>query len=393
MIPTVYKSRGYSMLIKRIDQKLIQTWTTIFFLLMSEWFSFGILPAIGVAGERQPIIESIIAPATPPGNLRNSHGDILVLNDGTLLAAWSDFYGGSSSSDSPARISAATSVNGGRTWSHHFTLRENIGRQNIKCVNFLRLPSGEILLFHLVNNSPDDIRLVITRSTDETKSWSAPLEITSQRGYHMIANSRVVRLKTGRILCPVTLSRSNTTTGPFQTVIYFSDDDGHTWKKGQGTLSAPQRGAMDPALLELTDGRVLQIIRTQVGKLWHSYSLDHGNTWSPAKPWDIVAPEAPATIARIPNTGEIILIYNPNFTQGADHGGERTPLAVVISSDEGKTWTKPRLIESDKNFNYSYVSVTFLGDRVMLTYYIAPQGNDLESLKFKSFPITWFLDQ
>ncbi|MCP5120557.1 MAG: exo-alpha-sialidase, partial [bacterium] len=89
------------------------------------------------------MIETVIAPSVP-ANKRNSEGDIVVLKDGTLLAAWSDFYGGSNDF-SAARISAAKSSDGGRTWSPRFTLQENVGKKNVMSVSFLRTRSGEIL--------------------------------------------------------------------------------------------------------------------------------------------------------------------------------------------------------------------------------------------------------
>jgi hypothetical protein len=48
------------------------------------------------------------------------------------------------------------------------------------------------------------------------------------------------------------------------------------------------------------------------------------------------------------------------------------------------------MIESDLSAYYAYTSVTFNGDRALLTYYVARAG--LLSLKFKSIPISWFRD-
>ena len=98
-------------------------------------------PRLGWAAEE--IYESFIAAATND-NLRNTEADILVLRDGTLLAAWADFYGGSTD-DAPARISAAKSTDGGRTWAARFTLQENIGRANVMSVSWQRLRNGDVL--------------------------------------------------------------------------------------------------------------------------------------------------------------------------------------------------------------------------------------------------------
>ena len=52
----------------------------------------------------------------------------------------------------------------------------------------------------------------------------------------------------------------------------------------------------------------------------------------------VQAPEAPATLRRIPATGDLLLIWNNTFTAGIGHGGPRTPLTAAVSNDEGETW-------------------------------------------------------
>ena len=119
------------------------------------------------------MIETIVAPATET-NRRNTEGDLVVLKDGTYLLAWSDFYGGARD-DSAARISAARSTDGGRTWSPRFTLQENVGQQNVMSVSFLRLQSGDVLFFFLLKNSRRDLDYLVRRSTDDGATWSEPM--------------------------------------------------------------------------------------------------------------------------------------------------------------------------------------------------------------------------
>ncbi len=342
-------------------------------------------------------LESHIAQASTE-HPRNSEGDIVVLRDGTLFAAWSQFYGGSQD-HAPARISAVKSTDGGRTWSTPFTIQENQGKANVMSVSLIRLSRGDVLFFYLIKNSLSDLKAYVRRSTDDTKTWTEPVLITPEPGYHVMNNARIIQLKTGRLLAPV--STCGTVFGkedPFRTVVYRSDDDGKTWQRGSTFLTAPKRGAMEPGLIELKDGRVMQIIRTQTGYIWHSFSSDGGDTWSEAKPWNIEAPEAPTTIARIPGTGDWLLVLNPmvewknpeKTVLGTNHGGARTPLAAMISHDEGKTWSKPKNIESDPALTYAYTSVTVHQNRVLLSYYVFPLKGKQLSLKFKSIPLDWF---
>ena len=370
----------------------MKTWTWVAMLIAVAFHStYG-----GVAAEP---VETMLAPATAT-NPRNSEGDIVVLRDGKLLVAWSEFTGGAAD-DSKARIAAARSADGGRTWSPRFTLQENVGTQNVMSVSFLRSRSGEILFFYGVKNSPRELYFMVRRSRDEAQTWSEPVRVMSDPGYYVMNNARVVQLRSGRILCPTSFTQEVwTRKEQFRTVMYYSDDDGRTWRRGRGIVVCPQRGAMEPGLLELQDGRLLQIIRTQMGEIWHSHSTDGGDTWTEARPWTMRAPESPSTLARLPGSGELVLIYNPVVKLGTDHSGPRSPLVAALSRDEGKTWSSPKEIEPDRSATsaaeggatppqgYAYTSVTFHGDRALLTYYFSRDKR--LSLKFKSLPIEWF---
>ena len=133
---------------------------------------------------------------------RQTEGDIVVLRDCTLLAAWSDFHG-HANDHAPARISAARSSDGGRTWGARFTLQENTGRSNVMSASFVRSPTGEILFFYLQKNSTTDRKVYVHRSTDDSQTWGPPVLIMSEPGYHVKNNARVIQLKTGRLLAPV----------------------------------------------------------------------------------------------------------------------------------------------------------------------------------------------
>lgn len=353
------------------------------------FFVLSLVPGWG--SEKDDTIETIIAPATAESP-RNSEGDIIVLEDGSLLAAWSEFYGGSRD-DSAARISAKRSVDGGRTWGERFTLRENTGAENVMSASFLRLDSGELLLFYLEKHSREDLDVLVVRSGDDGKTWSEPVLVTPEPGYHVMNNARVLLTSGGRLVCPVaTTDRVWEKGHRFRTICYLSDDGGHTWRRGTGEVNAPKRGAMEPGLIEKADGTLLQVIRTQTGRQWFAESKDGGDTWSEGRPWTVTSPEAPATLANLPEGKGWLVIHNPSLDPENSHGGERTPLVASVSTDEGATWSPAKAIESDPALTYSYVSVDFHADRVLLTYYLRSAPDRL-SWKFQSLPLGWFLTE
>jgi sialidase-1 len=149
---------------------------------------------------------------------------------------------------------------------------------------------------------------------------------------------------------------------------------------------------MEPEVLELNDGRVLMIVRTQLGEIYASYSNDRGESWSPAEPWDVRSPESPATLRRIPASGDLLLVWNPDYDAAASHGGKRTPLVAAISTDEGRSWTARRTLEERTDQEFAYTSVTFFERRVLLSYYVADDSTDRISTRFRSLPLDWFYE-
>ena len=336
------------------------------------------------------VYETILCPATEE-NPRNSEGAIVELKDGRLLLAWSDFYEGSHD-DSAARISGRISEDGGLTWSERFTLQENVGDQNVMSASLLRLQSGEIALAYGCKNSRSDLKFYMRKSIDEGKTWGDAVCMTPLSGYHVMNNDRMIQLASGRILAPVSSSwECWSEKEHYKAFCFYSDDNGQTWQKGETEVDVPKRGAMEPGLVELKDGSILMIIRTQLGRIYRSYSTDGGLHWTDAEPTDIIAPEAPATIKRIPSTGDLLLIWNHTFTEGADHGGRRNPLTSAISQDEGQTWSRFRNLEEDDLYTYAYASVTFVEDKVLMTYYCGDIHSGW-SLKLRIVPVSWLYE-
>lgn len=336
------------------------------------------------------VIETVIAAATAESP-RNSEGDLVAFDDGGLLAAWSEFYGGKQD-DSAGRIRACRSDDGGQTWSEPWTMVENTGQENVMSASFLKLDSKELLLFYLEKNSRADLDVMVRRSIDQGKTWSQPVRITEDSGYWVMNNARVIQLSSGRIVCPAAMTQEVWSPGHrFRMVCFYSDDDGRTWQRSAGGATAPKRGAMEPGLIQRRDGSVLAYLRTQTGKQWYSVSYDGCDTWTRSQPWSLVSPEAPATLAVIPQSRHWLAVGNPRVDLDAGHLGKRTPLAVKVSADEGHSWSEAKLLEDDPQQTFSYTSVDFFKHRVLTTYYVR-DSSGLISWKFKSLPVDWLPD-
>ena len=153
-------------------------------------------------------------------------------------------------------------------------------------------------------------------------------------------------------------------TGCHEVSAMFSDDDGATWQMSSSRLAAPcyegfngsNYGACEPNVLELDDGHVWMLMRSQTGVMYQSHSRDGGSTWSDAIPSDFVSSDSPAEIMRLTD-GRIIALWNnsqnPPRVAGRQVAGGRDALHAAISSDNGKTWRGCREVYRDPLRNES----------------------------------------
>jgi sialidase-1 len=328
-------------------------------------------PAMAISGDMETLL--VIEPGED--NPRNSEGDMIELKDGRLCLIYTRFTGGSgdhASADLAMRISGDE----GKSWSDDKIVVKRIGGLNVMSVSLLRLANGQIALFYLRETSVEDCRPVMCISTDEAATWSEPDTcITDKVGYYVLNNDRAVQLRSGRLVLPVAWHQ-----GPGQPrdtagviMCYLSDDNGRTFRRSKDSFKgyAPngQRiTVQEPGIIELKDGRLIMFMRTNAESQYISYSRDGGETWSKAQPSALISPLSPASIKRIPWSGDLLCVWNDHSGIHNYSKGRRTPLCLAISKDEGVTWSKSGIIESNPDGWYCYTAITFLKNRVLLAY-------------------------
>lgn len=327
---------------------------------------------------------------------RHSEGDIIELKDGRLCLIYTRFTGGRGD-HAAADLVKLTSTDGGEHWSEPETVVPRKGGLNVMSVSLLRLVSGEIALFYLRKTSVEDCRPMMCVSTDEAKTWSEPTVCIDEVGYYVLNNDRAVQLSSGRLVLSVAWHQ-----GPGKprdhaaiTMCYLSDDHGKTWRRSTDTFkcynpAGKRITAQEPGVVELKDGRLMMFMRTNAGSQYICYSNDGGDTWSKAKPSALASPLSPASIERIPWTGDLLCVWNDHSGRHPYPKGRRTPLCIATSSDEGQTWSESRIIEPNPDGWYCYTAIAFVKDRLLLAYCAGDKEvGGLNRLKVVGFSKEW----
>ena len=360
-----------------------------FYLLIL--FAFGCKSRLVTIGnEERQGREKVLQVLPGINNSRNSEGDFITLKNGKILFIYSHFSSASGSDFGSAYLAGRYSTDKGKTWSTEDQLVvKQEGDVNVMSVSLLRLKNGSIGLFYIRKNSQEDCVPMMRISNDEAKTWSSPVScIIDRKGYFVLNNNRVIQLKNGRLLMPVALHK--TLHGKWQDkatiYAYFSDDNGLSWTSSEAVPNNSDIITQEPGVVELIDGTIMMFIRASGGVQQLSYSKDMGETWSHIKPSEIKSPVAPASITRIPATGDLLLAWNNN---GIDQ--KRTPLSIAISRDEGITWEKVKNIENDPDGSFCYTAIHFIGKNVFLGYWNRANKNK-SSADLVRVNIGWIYD-
>ncbi|MBQ8577133.1 MAG: exo-alpha-sialidase [Clostridia bacterium] len=352
--------------------------------------------------------------STGGDNPRNGEGTFLRLADNAILYAYSRYRGDDWGDHALADIAGIISHDEGETWSEPvILLRADAAASNYMCPSLARMPGGDIGLAYLRKYRDDSIlcdsvwgavldTVCFVRSSDEGKTWSAPIECTHGTVYDVIENDRLLVLSTGRIVLPVnrhstvdnsTVDNSTVENGTLKIggagrmFLLASDDDGRTWF----TLSDEYRitnapysdtGLQETVVFEEEGGRLRAFSRTDQLCQYECFSTDGGKTWTENHPIPFFSSAvSPMIVRRVsgipgvpgtPGNPQIVAVWNPTPLYTTRDQGKiwgRTPLALAISDNDGKTFSRTYLLEDDPGNGYCYPSVFDGGEYLLVGYY------------------------
>lgn len=262
------------------------------------------------------------------------HASTIVWTPGGLVAAW---FGGTAEGATDVGIWLARQEPDG--WS---VPREVARDDSQPCWNpvLFRAEGGPVQLYYKVGPSPREWWGMVTESTDEGRTWSAPRRLPE--GILGPIKNKPVSLG-GRLV----LSGSSTEHAGWRVHMERSVDGGRTWTKGEPLNDGHRLGAIQPTVLPHPGGDVQILCRSRQGHIAESWSGDRGLTWSPMTLTDLPNPNS-GIDAVVLRDGRSLLVYN-HLARGRDS------LNVALSAD-GRTWRKVLDLE-DQPGEYSYPAV------------------------------------
>jgi sialidase-1 len=323
-----------------------------------------------------------------PDNARNTEGSFVTLRDGRVLFIYTRF-GATGGDGGAADLVARTSSDGGQTWSADRVVLRNDAR-NVMSVSLLRLADGRIGMVYL-RKEGDDFCMPLWRvSEDDGETFSPPTAMIRLAAYYVGNNDRLIQLRSGRLVMPVSHHRVRPTLGSRaagrdhhfarRALVFFllSDDAGQSWVESSDALYAHGYngdGLQEPGVVELASGELWSYSRPSAtyadGRQWESFSRDGGDNWTPVRRSQFFSPCSPMSVKRLAN-GHLLAIWNDHSgrfaTAPVEGSWGRTPLVSAISRDEGESWTQHTLLETEPRHGYCYTAIHQVGDQVLLAY-------------------------
>lgn len=347
--------------------------------------------------------------STSEFNPRNGEGTLLRLKDGSIIYAFTEYYGDCGKDHGIARISACYSYDEGESWSDKEILIEKDEKaQNIMSANLLRLPSGNLGIIYLrkeINEEKGCYCMPVFReSKDEGKTWSDYSYCTDKMGYYCPFNSTALVLKSGRIIFPVSYNMKQYDVfklgidsglpecGSYIKLLY-SDDSGKSWNEYEHKFKSPYGFDIritEPSIYEHDNGDLWVWMRTQAGHQYQSVSSDGGKSWSAVCPNFLFAsPDSPMQVRKVGKY--TVSVFNPIPFFAVSSAKEewlapkRTPLLLAVSENDGMEFShentndnkvlakyceeKLFYIEDDLNESYCYPAILDCGDYFLVAYY------------------------
>lgn len=212
-------------------------------------------------------------------------------------------------------------------------------------------------------------QLVLTKSEDDGKTWSEPINITDQvkdpSWYFLLQGpGRGISMKDGTLVFPIQYIESNRI--PSAGVMY-SKDKGATWhihKAARTNTTESQVVEVEPGVLMLNmrdnrGGSRAVYTTTDLGKTWKEHESSRTALREPVCMASIIAVDAKDNSLN----RDILLFSNPNTTQG------RNFITIKMSLDGGNTWKEEHQVMLDEDHGWGYSCLSMVDKETVAILY------------------------
>jgi sialidase-1 len=241
-----------------------------------------------------------------------------------------------------------------------------------------------------------DIRnVMLTKSTDDGLTWSAPIDISSSATipnavFTGTGPGHGIQLRSGRLLIPSWTGTETFVNDQFSSdYCFYSDDHGTTWQTGQ---VAGNNTGDESAVVQLANGSVYMNTRTPANQHRRAYftSGDGGQTWSPIT-YDPNLPDPGCEGSILRLTDAEHFDKNRILFSNAAHPTNRANLTVRLSYDECGTWPVSKVL-CPGDSAYSDLAVTNVQSILCLYENGLYDASHASSLTLARFNIEWLTD-
>lgn len=212
-------------------------------------------------------------------------------------------------------------------------------------------------------------QLMLVNSGDDGKTWSKPINITSQvkcEDVTMLLQGpgRGTMMKDGTLLFPVQY-KSVLREGRGEISIIYSKDRGATWQKGSSIPTDEMLS--EPQVVEITPGVLMVNARTSAPYRFVAISKDLGKSWEqhPSSGRTLVEPGCMASLLQVPKEvnilqKDVLLFSNPHFPAMRPAMSGRRNITIKASLDGGCQWPEKYQINLDEEQGWGYSCLTMI---------------------------------
>lgn len=227
-------------------------------------------------------------------------------------------------------------------------------------------------------------QLVMAKSTDDGKTWSAPINVTEQvklpEWYFLLQGpGRGITTNDGTLVFPIQFI--DKTRIPNAGIMY-SKDRGETWKihnYARTNTTEAQVAEVEPGVLMLNmrdnrGGSRAVYTTTDFGQTWKEHESSRTALIEPVCMASLISVKAKDNVL-----GKDLLIFsNPNSTSA------RKDMTIKISMDGGKTWSADHQLLLDEDYNWGYSCLTMIDkETIGILYESSVAHMTFQSIKLK----------